>query len=391
MNITKTSNEYKQLCIMALNYNEEDLLYNLSYECESHFDKLLEISQNIKPEVATIELCAEFQQRFAIWTAYLGVFARKSQCLDTRLRNIPDLQDLVARLLDILRHSLLHCIAEMGGPRETEMALSSDNECEYEASQAEKVALERIDDTITRLTRLGTTIRQSSSSKIDTRVKKFAAGQNMDPFENLCANAVKALYPGAHQSLKEYLSKSMTTRYAAMLFSNSRRANLGTRRGNLPSIEEMPGKKTQTNVNINPPTKKIMNPAISHLRIEPYPPSLSDLSSVDTQWRKTEFRQHVEASKKQHKTLSIQIKQANYPRMPSAEGGQNVFSCPWCGDSLNRKNLSETGWRYVPLVLLICIQSVRIPWHVGGRLHVVSIYIPPEQCLYTFRVLELHQ
>lgn len=335
---------------MALHINEEDLLYDLSYQCESHFDTLLDMSQKTKLE-ATIELCAEFQQRFAIWTAYLGVFARKSQSLDTRLRDLPDLQDLVARLLDILRHSLLHMIAEIESPTETEMALSSDSKCVNEASQVQKAALETIDDTLTRLTRLGTTIRQSNSSRLDTRVKKFAAGQDMDQFAYLCANAVKVLYPGAHQSLKEYLSKSMTTRYANILFSNSRRAKLEARRETLPTIEEIPGEKTQVNSPINPPANKFMSPAISHLRMEPYVPSESDLSSVDTQQIKIGSRQQVDVSTKHHKTSSIQLKLGYYPRMPSTEAEHNVFPCQWCGESLNKKELSETSWRYVSSVL----------------------------------------
>jgi hypothetical protein len=332
---------------MALHINGEDLLYDLSYQCESHFDKLLEISQKTKLE-ATIELCAEFQQRFAIWTAYLGVFARKSQCLDTRLRDLPDLQDLVARLLDILRHSLLHIIAEIESLREAEMAQSSGSECVNEASQVQKAALESIDDTLTRLTRLGTTIRQSSS-RLDTRVKKFAAGQNLDPFAYLCANAVKTLYPGAHQSLKEYLSKSMTTRYANMLFSSSRRAKLGARREKLPTIEEIPNEKTQANYFIDPSAKIIMNPASSHLRLQPYAPSVSDLSSVDSQQIKIGSRDQVEISTKHHKTSSVQVKLGYYPRMPGTESGGNIFSCQWCGESLNRKLFSETSWRYVHL------------------------------------------
>jgi hypothetical protein len=329
---------------MAFEFNEDDLLYDLAYQCEGHFGKLLEISQKTRSE-ATIELCAEFQQRFAIWAAYLGVFARKSQCLDTRLRNLPDLQDLVARLLDILRHSLLHFIES---PGETEEALSNDNECANEVSQPQKAALETIDDALTRLTRLGTTIRQSSSSRLETRVKKFAAGQDMEPFAYLCANTVKALYPGAHQSLKDHLSKSMTTRYANMLFSNTRRANLGARRKILPTIEETPREKPQTDYISDPSVKIVMSPAISHLRKEPYAPSVSDLSVPDLQKIKTGSEYQAEVSTKLHKTSSIQLKLGYYPSMPGA--GRNIFSCQWCGESLSKKQLSETDWRYVSSV-----------------------------------------
>ncbi|KAJ5899927.1 hypothetical protein N7495_004671 [Penicillium taxi] len=91
---------------MTLNLDTEDVLYRLACECEGLFDQLQENLLKIKLEATIIDLFAEFQQRFSIWAAHLGVFSRKSQCLDTRLRNLPDLQDLVARLLDILRRSL---------------------------------------------------------------------------------------------------------------------------------------------------------------------------------------------------------------------------------------------------------------------------------------------
>lgn len=51
----------------------------------------------------------ELEQRFAAWTGYSGVFAERIICLDYRLRHHPDLQDLVLRLLDILRTNLLQC------------------------------------------------------------------------------------------------------------------------------------------------------------------------------------------------------------------------------------------------------------------------------------------
>lgn len=87
--------------------DNDDVLYNLACSCEALFDSQVEILRVQASPAA--DLVAEYQQRFAIWAAHLGVFARKSQCLDMRLRNHADIQDLVARLLDILRRSLRQC------------------------------------------------------------------------------------------------------------------------------------------------------------------------------------------------------------------------------------------------------------------------------------------
>ena len=76
----------------------EDLLYSMACKCEELFDAPI--------SGAAADKWQELRQRFAIWTSYMGVFARKSQCLDARLRKAPDIKDLVARLLDILLRSL---------------------------------------------------------------------------------------------------------------------------------------------------------------------------------------------------------------------------------------------------------------------------------------------
>ncbi|KAK4081664.1 uncharacterized protein Triagg1_2405 [Trichoderma aggressivum f. europaeum] len=319
---------------MPVTSEGEDLLYNLAYECEGLFYQLQEAFQKTQSEVATAQLCAEFQQRFAVWAAHLGVFARKSQCLDTRLQNHPDLQDLVARLLDVLRRSLQQCTA--------------DTSSQGEGEGVPTAALKSIDDTLTRLNRLGVTIRQSGRGKFDARAKKFAAGLDLSSFAFLCANAVQALYPGAHQSLKDYLSKSMTDRYARMLFFGSRHKKLETRRERrigLSPIHEVPNKETQSS---NPVVRLPMmpkNPVLAHLLRPSAAPSLSDLSSVNMYQIRNRLRPPDEASTRFHKTSSIQVNQGNYPRLPATDKGSSIFTCHWCSEPLSKKTLSESEWR----------------------------------------------
>ncbi|KAL6836583.1 hypothetical protein J3E69DRAFT_32659 [Trichoderma sp. SZMC 28015] len=319
---------------MPVTSEGEDLLYNLAYECEGLFYQLQEAFQNTQSEVATVELCAEFQQRFAVWAAHLGVFARKSQCLDTRLRNHPDLQDLVARLLDVLRRSLQQCAAEKSSHGEGEAVPT--------------VALKSIDDTLSRLNRLGVTIRQSGRGKFDARAKKFAAGLDLSLFAFLCANAVQALYPGAHQSLKDYLSKSMTDRYARMLFFGSRHKKLETRRERrigLAPIHEVPNSETQPSNPVIQLAVMPKNPVLANILRLPSAPSLSDLSSVNMYQIRNRLRPPDEASTRFHKTSSIQVNQGNYPRLPATEKGSSIFTCYWCSELLSKKTLSESEWR----------------------------------------------
>ena len=85
--------------------DEDDTIYNLAGECEKLFQQeSLELESR---GAEALRLFDEYQQRFTAWTAYLGVFAKRSICLDRRLRHHPDLQDLVVRLLDILKTNLI--------------------------------------------------------------------------------------------------------------------------------------------------------------------------------------------------------------------------------------------------------------------------------------------
>ncbi|KAL7804648.1 hypothetical protein V8C44DRAFT_342887 [Trichoderma aethiopicum] len=333
---------------MADTSEGEDLLYNLAYECEALFDPLQDTLQKTESSDGLVQLCSEFQQRFAIWAAHLGVFARKSQCLDTRLRNIPDLQDLVARLLDILRRSLQQCTAGPLIQGENDEITMGIHELPSGAPQIQIAHLKTIDDTLTRLNRVGVTIRQSGRGKLDTRAERFAAGLDLSSFAHLCANAVQALYPGAHQSLKDHLTSSMTDRYARMLFLDSRHLNLQARRDRhvgLPPIQEVPSNEMPPSGPSLQPRMTVKNRAVQKLSRQPLALSQSDFSSVSLQQIRSPLRPPDEASTKFHKTSSIEVNQGNYPRIPATTDGSTIITCQLCSEPLSKKTLSESDWR----------------------------------------------
>ncbi|EHK18146.1 uncharacterized protein TRIVIDRAFT_123746, partial [Trichoderma virens Gv29-8] len=327
---------------MELNFDGEDVLYRLACKCEDLFNQLQEASPKAKPKAAT-ELCAELQQRFSIWASYLGVFAKESQCLDTRLRNLPDLQDLVARLLDLLRCSLQQYKDEINS--QEDQALIGSDKSRPEASPMPSAALTAIDITLTRLNRLGVTIRQSSQDKIDLRANKFSAGLDLALFTFFCANVIQTLYPGAHQSLKDHLQESMLNRYKKILHHNSRYTKLKTPREShmrLSPIPEVP-EKLQTSVPIIHPAKEIS--AIANHQKRHTTHSQSDLSTVNIQRIRNRHRPPDEASTKFYKTSSVQVNQGNYPQLPITNRDSDIFTCEWCSEPLNKKTLSESEWR----------------------------------------------
>lgn len=335
---------------MASKIDNEDVLYRLACECEDVFNQLHKSISKAKPKAMNSELCAEFQQRFSIWAAYLGVFAQESQCLDTRLRDFPDLQDLVARLLDILRCSLLQYKDELNSQGEGDPALLGFDEPLSKASPTPSAALTAIDNTLDRLNRLGVTIRQTSHDKIDIRAEKSTAGLNLTSFAYLCIHAVQTLYPGANQFLKDYLKESMMNRYKRMLHHNSRYTQLKAPREphiRLPTITEVSDNELQTNVSDIPPAKAI--PIAESLQKVVAAPSQAGLSSVNTQHIRSRHKPPDEASTRFHKTSSVQVNEGNYPRLPITNGNSNIFTCEWCSEPLNKKILSESEseWRYV--------------------------------------------
>ncbi|KAI9155264.1 Ankyrin repeat domain-containing protein [Paramyrothecium foliicola] len=302
-----------------------DLLYELGCDCEDLFDQLHLASTTAKSNKSLIQLFVDFQRRFAIWAAHFGVFAPPSQSLDRRLHQ---------------------CLNDMCSRKEGHVdALNTVVDNSEPPSEPEVEALQLIDDTLTRLIRLGVTIRQSSSGKVDARAKIFAQGHDLSSFASLCSAAVQCLYPAAHPSLKEYLSKSMTDRYARMLFLDSRQKKLNTRRRLDTEIRPVPElHEMQQPSQLPESPAHVRNLCLRNLRRNSVAPSLSDMSSVDTQRIKARLKPPDEPSVKS-RTMSIREHQGIYPEPPNTNENSKIFTCEWCSEMIVRDSLSESDWR----------------------------------------------
>ena len=82
----------------------EEPIFELATECEKRFVEQISRLRDGEPNNA--KFIEEYQQRFATWAAFLGVFAEQNVCLDRRLRHHVEIQDLVLRLLDIIERNL---------------------------------------------------------------------------------------------------------------------------------------------------------------------------------------------------------------------------------------------------------------------------------------------
>ncbi|KKP05382.1 hypothetical protein THAR02_02487 [Trichoderma harzianum] len=238
--------------VMPLTPQSEDRIYNLACECEELFEKHL--SQGHSPLVAS--LLAEYQQRFSLWTAYLGVFARPIESSSAAATH-----DTEIKLQDI-EETLKSGVEKT---QDTEETLESD-----------VGSLTEIEETLDRLNRLGVAIRQSARLNLNYRVKLFAQNVNVKDFEHLFTTMVQVLYPNAHPSLRSRLARSMTDRLARIVFLKSRQLALATRRdgqpqqmADIPEDETVQGEAAPTehisHFPHHPPSIHISQDSLPHL------------------------------------------------------------------------------------------------------------------------------
>ncbi|KAK4458193.1 hypothetical protein QBC42DRAFT_186629, partial [Cladorrhinum samala] len=315
----------------------EDLLYSMACKCEQLFDTPF--------SGAAADKWQELRQRFAIWTSYMGVFARKSQCLDARLRKAPDIKDLVARLLDILLRSL------------DDGESNSLEQCQISSGLA------NADSALTRINHLSIDIKQASRGSIDTKVSRFASKVDLAPFVAVAQAAVSSLYPGAHELLKARLRDTMAEVYSRILFLRDRQKQLQPARhparpafqSALQAISEdhpvetgasdssrmiPPQMSIPAGQSIQKPTPGL-DTARSQVSTSRSRPSTLDTQQMRSRKVATQTDRALPTTRKP--VSSIQIKHADYPR-PQISCTEQSLKCQWCSKHFE-KETSESDWR----------------------------------------------
>ena len=213
-----------------------------------------------------------------------------------------------------------------------------------------------IEAALTRLNRMGVEIRQASRGRIDTKVHEFASHLNLLPFLAISQEVVQCLYPTTHDSLKAHLCKGMMDIYTRIRFLEHRQGKLQTRRpsGAVPVMqtirEDESAEEAGLGVTHGIHQQRSARPLNSARSPGPHNPgSQSDLSTVDTKRIRGLLSPSLAASKsaRQHKTSTVQVQQANYPR-PRIAKDNNIFKCEWCAELFNKTLITESEWRYGP-------------------------------------------
>ena len=91
---------------LGANAQEEKPIHLTACDCKELFAEVLAHPEDISRRLVLI--IEEHRRRFDAWVSYLGVFATTDDAgLDYRVRRHPALQDMIIRLLEMLRDNLL--------------------------------------------------------------------------------------------------------------------------------------------------------------------------------------------------------------------------------------------------------------------------------------------
>lgn len=237
---------------------------------------------------------------------------------------------------------------------ETDSDSSSDEE-----QNRREIELTSIQTSINELFRLAVSIRQSSTSPLDARVKAFGARKPSEvaAFERVAMITINGLYPNASSTIRQRLILSMTQQYTRLLYwsfhdkklrfdSRGQSQSVGEHSGsqldqphvqrdkqesqqqhhvaiNLPKAPRLGGVEIRNEFSILSDT----NPSLPGSRL--VPPRIADMTS----------RQRRSAA-----TTTVPPKGFNYPRPPKAEQLESHKPCPYCRKLFPSSDFADDAW-----------------------------------------------
>ncbi|KAL4975560.1 hypothetical protein BDW66DRAFT_137161 [Aspergillus desertorum] len=164
--------------------------------------------------------------RFSIWVSNIGAFAPTRGSLDYRLREAPDLQRLVRRLLRTLNDYIQQYLSQLDNIRPLSESTSESLES---ASDSLDSTVSGIAEEITLMHQLSNTIRKASRESQNVRAAtsfKIVDGDGNDIgqwFLDLFAlEIIQRRFPGCNEALQKRLAAAMLIRRKRILYRRSR-------------------------------------------------------------------------------------------------------------------------------------------------------------------------
>lgn len=230
-------------------------------------------------------------------------------------------------------------------------------------------ALDAIEATITRLNRLGSTIRRYSTSSLEARVRGFTARYGDENYTTFAKLIVQFRYMTAPTSLQEHLAVSMSARRQRLRYISQHQATLAGREQKAQKKQDQPDMVTSLLPALGPiaeeehsenlaPTEPIRNRKKRAFRSSQNNPLLKKFAPSDMDSKASTFKPplvvvaqlqrgdgaSVVSSSKNSKTFMAEDLE-NYPEAPHRELGKPAPSCPFCFKPLEDSELKLRKWQ----------------------------------------------
>lgn len=299
---------------------------------------------------------AECHEAFEAWLSFASVFAGSDKCLEYRIRTHKATQDIIIRLLEVLRQNLffglLNLIARLDCSCTAKIVTVS---CELtqkvpdlDEDSVVSIALAATADVLRDLNKLVLVIRQSSRSSALTVARNFAnVHSGLKHFESLVLVALEALYPNIPESLRKHLCNTLTDRYARLEYDAHRRGK--KRKRYSVQVHRVEGTKDQ---------KKSQPAQQGHLKKMEIPiqslgtqevsemPQEMVLSSIDTKEFSRNLAPEHRGTPRSIRTLSVYNADTTIhePELPRLQDMKTEVECDWCGKMLDQSMLDNNSW-----------------------------------------------
>uniref|UniRef100_A0A8H7KEP0 C2H2-type domain-containing protein n=1 Tax=Bionectria ochroleuca TaxID=29856 RepID=A0A8H7KEP0_BIOOC len=330
-------------------------IYLAALQCESLFEQDIAELQSRQDRLNSKGIIlAEFLQnshaRFSAWASYMGVFADPDVSLDQRLRISELIQQMVLDMLEVL-HSNLDLLKALVSQMTRSALEHESSELHgsdiHELENRVQKAKESIDGSVSRLHRLGTTIRQSSTAGLASRVKAFTAKSSTTSLEKITALIVSNLHPGASTDLQKLLSRSILDRYFRLKYKQQHQRHLSQRRAT-PKIDEgdlVLNTRNEKTVEVQPKVLPIRTPrdskelAPSKSHGERSKPSTLQESQV------LNAIGDIEARSVATSASTVPMTDIRYPKPPKPESPwAGLTSCDWCAMAFENAKFKDPRW-----------------------------------------------
>lgn len=229
-------------------------------------------------------------------------------------------------------------------------------------------ALDAIEATISRLNKLGSTIRRYSTSSLDSRAKASTEKHGDENYTALAKLTVQFKYRTAPTSLQEQLALSMSARRQRLRYVGRHQAKLASRQQNVENEHE---DRPEMAKSFSPALKRIdeldsgeaPSSGLSRKKItfrsshnSPYmemvvpsetkASSFKPTQSVVARLKRGDGASVVSSSK--NSTTFMVEDLENYPEPPKKQPGKPDPTCPFCWRPLEESQLKIGKWMYDP-------------------------------------------